>query len=295
MFPLPALRALATRRLAAGAIASLFLWFTPASASAKRVPPSERKERKEPLPEQLQGVGITEHLGDALPLDLEFVDESGTRVKLRDYFGDDKPVILTLNYSNCPMLCSLELNGLVDGLRQLEWSPGEEFRILTVSLDPEEGPERARRTKAGYVQKLDRKSTDRGWHFLTGKRDNIRALASAVGFRYRYDEDKNEFYHAAALMLATPSGRLARYLYGVEFTPRTLRLGLVEASEGEIGNPVDQLILYCCAYDPEEGSYAAVANRIMNVSGVAFALLLGGFLGVLWMRELRSGKGGRES
>lgn len=269
-----------TRRL----IVLVAVLFATLSVPAQAATAPDRTDR---TPRQLEGVGIDEHLGRNLPLSLAFRDESGDPVTLGDYFADDVPVIVTLNYSNCPMLCSLELNALVEGMKQLEWSAGEEFRILTVSLDPKESPGVASRTKQRYIKKYDRASAADGWHFLTGKEANIRRLADAIGFRYRYNPDKEEYYHAAAIALISPAGKIMRYLYGIEFAPETLRLGLVESSQGKIGTTVDRLILYCCAYDPKEGSYAMVANRVMTLGGVATLVVLGGLLGMLWLREVR--------
>ncbi|MCA9594859.1 MAG: SCO family protein [Myxococcales bacterium] len=235
----------------------------------------------------VEGVGVDEKLGDKLPLDLAFTDESGKPVKLRDYFQDDVPVLITLNYSDCPMLCSLELDGLVKGLSKLEWSAGKQFRMITVSLNPKETPAVASKTKKRYTTEYGRPSAQEGWHFLTGSDENIHALARAIGFRYKFDAKKNQYYHAAAITIATPDGRIGRYLYGIKFVPETLRLGLVESSEGKIGTTIDHLILFCCAYDPKEGSYALVANRVMTLGGILTLIVLGGALGFFWLREMR--------
>jgi protein SCO1 len=256
-------------------------------AAAAPVPADKVPDRQDPIPEQVAAVGVDEHLDQPLPLDLRFRDETGRNVRLGDYFDAELPVILTLNYSDCPMLCSLELNGLVDGLKQLEWKLGEQYRIVTVSIDPSETPEKAARTKQRYLRQYDRPGTDSGWHFLVGGEPQIRQLADAVGFRYRYVPDKQEYYHAAALALVTPNGRIGRYLYGVEYHPRTLRLALTETGEGKIGSAMDQLILYCSMFDPKEGSYALVASRVMSLGGAVAFVLLAAFLGVLWSAEIR--------
>ena len=257
------------------------------SADAKPVPPDQVPDRQEAVPKPLEGVGVDEHLEQPLPLDLAFVDETGRGVKLRDYFDSKLPVIVTLNYSDCPMLCSLELNGLVQSLKELDWTLGKEFRVVTVSIDPKETPARAAQTKARYLRQYGRSGTESGWHFLVGNEANVRQLADAIGFRYRYVPEKKEYYHAAALILATPDGRIGRYLYGVEFHPRTVRLALTETSQGKIGSAMDQLILYCSMYDPKEGSYALVATRVMKLGGVVAFGFLAVFLGVLWAAELR--------
>lgn len=258
-----------------------------ALAAAKPVTPDRIPDRQEALPKPLEGVGIDEHLDTELPLDLEFTDERGERVRLRDYFDGRVPVILTLNYSDCPMLCSLELNGLVTSMKEIDWSLGKEYRVVTVSIDPKETPDKARLTKQRYLTQYGRPGSEHGWSFLVGSEQNIHTLADAVGFRYRYIPEKKEYYHAAALALATPDGRIGRYLYGIEFHPRTLRLGLTESGEGKIGSAMDQLILFCSMYDSREGSYALVASRVMTIGALVTLVLLAGLLGLLWSAELR--------
>ena len=238
-------------------------------------------------PEILEEVGITEHLDAKLPMDLEFRDEDGDWVKLGSFFDGDRPVILTLNYYKCPMLCGLQLNGVVDGLEGLEWSPGEEFEIVTVSINPLETPELARAKKQNYLKRLDRPSAASGWHFLTGRELEIGRLAETVGFGFTYDPDSQEYAHAAAIFVCTPDGRLARYLYGIEYPPQRLKFALLEAAEGTIGSTLDQLILYCYHYDPTNRRYTPVAMNIMRLGGGATALILGISLGGFWLRERR--------
>ena len=254
---------------------------------AAPVPASEIKTRTEPVPRQLQGVGVDEHLGQALPLDLPFVEETGRAVRLRDYFDGKRPVIVTMNYSNCPMLCSLELSGLVEALKGLSWSAGDQFRLVTVSFDPKETPAVASKTKQRYLSQYGRQGTEDSWHFLVGEESNVRALAEALGFRYRYDEAKDQYYHVAALAIVMPDGKIGRYLYGVKFPVETLRLSLVETSQGKIGSTLDRLILYCCAYDPKEGSYSLVANRAMTVGALLMLAVLATFLALMWLNERR--------
>jgi protein SCO1 len=271
-------------------LAVLWIGVGAVSASAKPVDPSERKERTEALPKRLEGIDVVEHLNTELPKHVEFTDEHGRRVKLGDYFDGKVPVIVTLNYSGCPMLCSLILNGLVEGLKHVDWTAGKDFRIVTVSIDPAETPEISLRTKKRYVDFYGRQEANEGWHFLTGSPANVRAVAEAVGFKYGYNEKRKEYVHPAAIALLTPGGRIARYLYGIEFLPKTLRLSLVEASEGRIGTTVDRLLLYCFHYDSSEGRYAPVAVNIMRLGGGLTAILLGGLLTVLWRGELRKRK-----
>ena len=239
------------------------------------------------VPEELQEVGVEEHLDAKLPLELEFRDEHGRVVKLGDYFDGVKPVVLTLNYYQCPMLCGLQLNGLLDGLKELEWTPGQEFELVTVSINPLETPALAAEKKQNYISRYGRPSAAKGWHFLTGREPEIRRLAETLGFGYTYDRSTGEYAHAAAIMVTTPDARVARYLYGIEYPPRRLRLALLEASEGEIGNTLDQLIMYCFHYDPSSRRYSPVAMNIMRLGAGATAIVLGLTLGGYWLREAR--------
>ena len=250
-------------------------------------------QRQEPLPPELEGVGITEKLDARVPLDLEFLDEAGNTVPLRKYFDGSRPVMLTLNYYSCPMLCTLQLNGLIVGLQDLAWTPGREFEMVTVSINPLETPELARLKKQTYLEAYGRPGAAAGWHFLVGREENIRRLADAVGFGYRYNEQRKEYAHAAAVMLTTPDGRLARYLYGVEYPTRTLRLGLAEAGEGVVGTAADQFLLYCFHYDAKANSYVMAATTVMQAGGLLTMLLLGGWLVARWVRDARRGASAR--
>jgi len=238
-------------------------------------------------PRSLEGVGITEHRDAQIPPDLAFVDESGRKVTLADYFDGDRPVILTLNYYRCPMLCTLQLNGLIEALKELNWTPGEQFEIVTVSIDPVETPTLAKAKKQSYLSEYGRPAAAKGWHFLTGRQKEIRHLAAVCGFDYKWNEDRREWMHAAALFVCTPDGRLSRYLYGVQFEPQTLRLSLVEASSGKIGSPLDQIILYCLHYDAGAGRYSLAALNLMRAGGAVTVVLVGTLLAVFWRRESR--------
>ena len=242
------------------------------------------------VPPQLEEVGIEEHLDAKIPMNLEFRDEYGAVVTLGDYFDGEKPVILTLNYYKCPMLCGLQLNGLLDGLMELDWTPGQEFEMVTVSINPLETPALATEKKQNYMKRYERPSAAKGWHFLTGREPEIRQLASTLGFGYTFDRKTGEYAHAAAIFVSTPDGRVARYLYGIEYPPRRLRLALLEASAGEIGTTIDQFILYCFHYDPSSRRYSPVAMNIMRLGGGATALILGLSLGGYWLREARRRK-----
>jgi protein SCO1/2 len=266
---------------AIGAMIMVVLWTGSGVARAQLV---------EQVPEALEEVGITEHLDAKLPMDLEFRDEDGLSVTLGSFFDGERPVILTLNYYRCPMLCGLMLNGLVDGLDQMEWTPGQEFEIVTVSINPLETPALAKEKKQNYIKRYGRPSAMSGWHFLTGNEPEIDRLAETVGFRFVYDPVGKQYAHAAAIFVCTPDGRVARYLYGIEYPPKRLKLGLLEASEGKIGSTLDQLILYCYHYDPTNRRYSPVAMNIMRVGGGATASILAVTLGIFWFREWRRRK-----
>jgi protein SCO1 len=241
-------------------------------------------QRKEPLPKDLEGVGITEHPGATLPLDLEFTDDNGRTVRLAQYFSGKRPVVLTLGYFRCPMLCTLVLNSLVEGLKDLPWTPGREFEIVTVSIDPTETPTLARLKKQNYLTDYGRPGAANGWHFLTGREENIRKLADAVGFGYRYVQERGEYAHSAAIFVVTPDGRMAKVLYGVMYQPKTIRLALTEAGQGKVGTTTDQFLLYCFHYDAQEGRYVLAASNLMRLGGATTALVVGLWLAVSWRR-----------
>ena len=235
-------------------------------------------------PPMLENVGIEQHLDTQIPPDLTFRDDTGKTVKLGDYFGR-KPMILNLVYYNCPMLCGEELAGLASAMRLLKFDVGNEFDVITVSFDPRETPEIAAAKKKDFVGRYGRAGAASGWHFLTGQPDSINALTKAVGFQYQYDPKINQFAHATAIMVLTPQGRISRYFYGVEFPPKDLRMGLVEASQGKIGNVVDEVLLYCYHYNPETGKYGAIVTNILRLAAAATILILGTFFFILWRLE----------
>ncbi len=222
------------------------------------------------LPKALREVGIDQKLNEQLPLDLVFRNEKGETVKLGDYFGK-KPVLLSLVYYQCPMLCNQVLNGMVTAFKVLSFKAGEEFDVVTVSFDPRETPALAaakKKTYVDYLPEAKRADAANGWHFLTGDEASIKRLTDAVGFRYHFDEATDQFAHASAIYVSTPQGKLARYFYGIEYSPKDLRLGLVEASENKIGSRVDQLLLYCYHYDPATGKYGAVVMNMVRLGGI---------------------------
>ncbi len=234
----------------------------------------------------LSEVGLDQKLNEQLPLDTLFRDESGRTVKLGDYFGK-KPVILTFGYYECPMLCTLVLNGLVKGLRTLSFDVGKQFEIVTISINPREGHSLAAGKKNTYVREYARPGAAQGWHFLTGEEPEIRKATQAAGFRYKFDPSTGQYAHASGIMIVTPKGKLARYLYGIEYTGQDLRLGIIEAAEEKIGSPVDQVLLFCFHYDPVTGRYGLAITRIMQLFGSATAIALFGFMWVMFRRDRR--------
>jgi protein SCO1/2 len=236
-------------------------------------------------PEELVDVRIDEQLDAQLPLDLEFYDEDGRTVRLRDYFDGRRPVVLTLNYYRCPMLCGLMLNGMLDALKKIPLDPDEDFQIVTLSFDPLEQPALAKAKKRSYVNEYGRSSAERGWHFLTGERDPIKSLTAAAGFHYRWVEERQEWAHKASLIICTPDGRISRYIGGVMFDPSTVRLSLIEASDGKIGSFFDQVFLSCFHYVSDDGKYTASAIGLMRIGGVVTLIFLGTVLLTLWIRD----------
>lgn len=232
-------------------------------------------------PPRLQNVGIEQHLDAQVPGDLAFVDESGKAVRLGDYYGS-KPLILNLVYFNCTMLCGEELAGLASAMRLIKFDVGNQFDVVTVSFDPRETPAVAAAKKKDFVDRYGRANAASGWHFLTGQAESINALTKAVGFQYQYDPKTNQYAHATAIMVLTPQGHISRYFYGVDFPPKDLRMGLVEASRGKIGNAVDAVLLYCYHYDPETGKYGAMIGNILRLGAAVTILLIGGLILVLW-------------
>ena len=251
-------------------------------------------------PEELEGVGITQKLDQQIPLDLTFKDEAGKSVALGEYFGSGKPVILNLVYYTCPMLCGEALSGEASALSVLKFTPGNEYEVVSVSINPDETPQDAVAKKKIYVDRmnehLEPKTSGEAWHFLTGQKPEIDRLAQAVGFRYRRDPKTGQYIHSTALIIVTPHGKIAQYYYGVEYSPRDIRLGVIEASRNKIGNLVDAVEIYCCRYDPNTGRYGAIISRVLSLAGAATLLLLGGFVFMMFRLEKnRSSKGTQQA
>ncbi len=242
-------------------------------------------ERSEPAPPQLKGVTVTEKLNERIPLDLEFTNEEGHKIRIGDYFKDGKPVLLTLNYFECPMLCTLQLNGLIEGLQELDLEMGQDFRILTVSFDPGETWKMARLKKQNYLQELGKPGMENAWNFLTGRSKPIEELTESMGYGYRWDKPTQQYIHPAVMMMLTPEGVISRYLYGIEYTPKTLRLAMVEAADGKVGTTLDQFILFCFQYNAEEGKYAVSARILMKVFGAVWIVIIASVLFTFWRME----------
>lgn len=258
------------------------------AAAEAQIPPAGTVNVK---PAELEEVAIEQRLGAQLPLDLQFTDSEGKTGPLGRFFTD-KPVILSLVYYECPMLCTLILNGLTSALRAMSFSAGQEFDVVTVSFDPDEGPELASAKKESYLGLYRRTGAETGWHFLTGDAAAVRQLSEAVGYSYKYDAATDEFAHAAAIMVLTPDGKIARYHFGVEYSARDLRLGLIEAAEHRIGSPVDQLLLFCFRYDPSTGQYTPIVLNLIRLGGVLTVLAMAVFVYVSRNRGGGSGPTG---
>lgn len=239
------------------------------------------------VPNELDGVGIEEHLGEAVSPDITFVDSDGQAVTLGDYFDGERPVVMAFVYHNCPMLCSLILDGMTAAMRETGLDLGQDYQALAVSFDPRDTPERAADVRARYLERFDDPDAAEALHFLTGSQANIDRVTDEIGFEYEWNERQQEFAHTAALYFLSPDGTITRYLYGIGFQPKDVRTALLEASDGRIGSPLDQLILYCFQYDPTAGSYVLHATNAMKVAGLLTILLLGGFLLFFWRRENR--------
>ena len=270
-------------RAAASILAMLFvLVVTSVAADQSLVEP-------ENMPGPLSQVAIEQRLGQNMPLDAQLFDAAGQTVRLGDFFGE-KPVILAFVYYECPMLCTLIMNGVASSLSVLSLEPGEDFEVVAISIDHEETPELARRAEESTLQRYGKPDTEAGWHFLTGDEATVGRLAAAAGFGFEYVPATDEWAHSSAIMVATPEGKLSQYFYGVEYPPKDLRLAMVEASDGAIGSIVDQILLYCYRYDPQIGKYTVMTMRILRVTGALFSVGLILFMWVSFRRDRRANK-----
>ncbi|MEK6580103.1 MAG: SCO family protein [Bdellovibrionota bacterium] len=241
-----------------------------------------------PPPAVLEGVGITEKSGATLSIhDLKFRDEQGKDVLLSNYFKSGKPVLLSLVYYECPGLCTFVLNGLVAALHGMDWTPGNQFELLTVSINPRESSKLAATKKTTYIENLGKPEVAGGWHFLTGSEDQIKRLADQIGFGFKYDPKEKQFAHGSAIFALTPEGKISRYLYGVSYSPKDVRLALLEASSGKIGNVIDRLLLFCYTYNPLTRKYAVYSTRLIQAGSAGTGFFFGGFLAIYWNRQRR--------
>lgn len=269
------------------------LLFVAAPAAAQMTGAPTAGYKREPgmtasaVPAPLREIGFDQNIDQPVPLDLPFRDESGREVHLGDYFGQ-RPVVLVFAYYDCPMLCTQVINGLSTALGVLSLAPHKDFEIVTVSFNPKDTPATASAKKAMYLERYQRPGAAEGWHFLSGDQPSIDRLTKAAGFRYVWDEQTKQFAHPTGVIVLTPQGRLARYLFGIEYGPRDLRYALVEASNGKVGNPVDTLLLYCFHYDPETGRYGVAIMRAIRIAGAATVLALGTFIVVMVRKERRA-------
>jgi protein SCO1/2 len=243
------------------------------------------------VPPPLREIGFDQNLNGQLPLDAPFKDESGRIVKLGDYFGT-RPVVMVFAYYDCPMLCTVVINGLASALNVLSLEPGRDFEILTISFNPRDTPATASAKKASYIARYTQPGGAAAWHFLTGDPSSIDRVTKAAGFRYVWDDETQQFAHPTGVMVLTPDGRLARYLFGIEYGPRDLRYAIVDASQGKVGSAVDSLLLYCYHYDPAAGKYSLAIMRLIRAGGAATVLALGAFIFVMARKERRGKRAG---
>ena len=241
------------------------------------------------MPPALQNIGIEQKLGNQLPLDTELKDEDGNIVKLGSYFSTGRPVILALVYYECPMLCNQVLNGLTGSLKGMSFEAGKEFDVVAISFDARENdkPDLAKNKKASYIERYNRPNAEKGWHFLTGTQESIDKVTSAAGFTYKWDEKSNQFAHAAGVMVVTPDGKMSKYFYGIDYSPKDIKFGIMESAENKVGNPAEQLLLYCYHYDPATGKYGLAILNVIRLGGIATLLGLGTMVFVFWRRNKR--------
>ncbi|UCE65233.1 MAG: SCO family protein [Candidatus Zixiibacteriota bacterium] len=236
-------------------------------------------------PSQLRDIDVEERLNENIPLDFTFVDDSGDSVTLGDYFHHGKPVVLMMGYYSCPMLCGLIMSGIVEAVNETSLKFGEDYQIVSVSIDPRETDLLASAKKKDYLKRIGVPEDHAGWMFLTGSESQSRGLADAIGFKYYYDESKDMYAHAAVLIILAEEGKISRYLYGIKYESKDFRMAILEASEGKIGNTIDRIILYCYHYDPDAGGYVIFAGNVMRLGGTLTLAILAVFLGILWYRD----------
>jgi protein SCO1/2 len=263
-----------------------FALFAICSLTVLLISPPVNAQVNSEQPDALKNLGIDEHLGEFIPLDAKFATSKGDSIVLGDLLEEGKPVIFNPLYYECPMLCGLVIEGMKDVINELKWKPGKDFIVISVSIDPDEDVAVAAKAKEEVLGQADA-TTRNGWYFLTGKQSQIKKAVESVGFEYRKVEDTGQFAHSAAIMLLSPKGKITRYLYGISYDEFNVRSALYESADGEIGDTVTKLVMYCYQYDPSSGSYTPVAINIMKLGGLATLIILGIFLSILWLREKR--------
>lgn len=272
--------------IAKGAIAVLAWTSLSFAGLAQAYDPAKAPSRpSNEVPAEIEGVGIEEHLGARIDTTLPFVNDKGEQVTMGDFLSGQKPVLLSIVYFNCPSLCNFHLNGVTEALSKLDWTVGDEFELVALTMNHREGPELAAQKKTSYVNDYGRPESADGWHFLTGTEENIRKLSDQVGFNFKWMDGSQEYAHASAAIILTPTGKVSRYLHGIEFDPKNLRLALLEASDGKIGDLVDQLALFCFQFDPTKKKYTLYAFNIMRIGAILMVLVLAVFLVPMWLRE----------
>jgi protein SCO1 len=242
------------------------------------------------IPKELKHVNVDEHLDAQVPLDLTFRDHTGKPVRLGQLVDGKRPVVLTFAYHTCPVICSMVLSGVAKSLANVAWTAGKEFQVVTISIDPKDTLEKTSAKRASILGEYKRPEADSGWSFLLGDQATITRATDAVGYQYSYDAEQQQYAHPAVIMILKPNGRVSRYLYGIEYSPTDLKLGLIEASEGKSISTIDKVVMYCYRYDPKDGKYVVIATRVMQVGGGLTALILGLFLGTFWLRERRKSR-----
>lgn len=279
-----------TSAIAFACAATLFSNVSEAQGAAGQIPGAVLDMNEQPVP-QLGRIRVDEHLLDPLPLDAAFLDQNGRTVTLGDYFDGERPVLLTFAYHTCPTLCSMVLNATVTSVRDTEWTAGEEYQLVTISIDPRDSTEISAAKREEVLASYGRLDADEeGWAFLTGTEEEVARVAAAAGYHFFWDVQQQQYGHPAAILFATPDGKIARYLYGLTFDPSDVRLALLEASEGRSISTGERFLLYCYTYNPHEGEYTVFAQSIMKLGGVATIVFLGGFLFLFWRRERRKAR-----
>lgn len=276
--------------ISSACLATLFFFFSiPSSYSVvngNSIPKGIEPAKVDKRPKQIQGLEIVEHLGEQVSInELQFTNEKGEKLPLSHYFNKGKPVLLTMVYYGCPSLCNHILNGVVDSMKDLKYTPGKEFELVTVSIDHREGPDSAQLKKTSYLDLYGRPEAGKGWHFLTGDEANIKKLAQQIGFGFRWDNKQKEYAHGAAIFTLSPEGKISRYLYGVLFPKTDLKLALLEASQGKIGTIIDRFLMFCYRYDPATHRYSMTLTKVMQAGSATTVLAFGGYLAVFWRRQ----------